>query len=337
MSFFTKLLQRFRKPRAGIASVPGESVTMSAGRVPRLPVIDWEKLYRKSFLYNSLASVICGYFAAELLVAGMTPYFPPNEAPRAKAVANTQLAFAGYSTMIVPTRRKNLFNKDGLVPNNDAGGGGPQSGDPVKTQLPLTLLGVIVVSDPAKSVASVEDKGANQVIAVRVGENISSNATVDSITQHQVIFFNQDTNRMEFVELPLEGKMLTVAAKPLGKADAATGIRSDGAGNYAVPRKFLETQLGEKFGELLTQARCIQQMQNGKPAGYQCVEIEPGSLYDKLGLKNGDVVTSIEGEPLDNIQALISKLERLKSGSVSSMSMTLTRGGKTEQIQVSLE
>ena len=34
--------------------------------------------------------------------------------------------------------------------------------------------------------------------------------------------------------------------------------------------------------------------------GFRCFQIVPGSIYDRLGLKNNDVVCGINGEKIDN-------------------------------------
>jgi len=334
VKFFASLLARFRRPRA-IASVPGESSTVSSGKF-RLPLVDWEKLYRKSFLYNSIASVICGYFAAELVVAGLTPYFPPTEPPRARGSVTMQKDFLAYSVVIMPNRQANLFNRQGLIPNNDDGPG-DRSGQPVKTNLPLTLLGVIVLQDPGKSVASVEDKGVNQVIAVRVGENITNSAVVESISELQVVFYNQDTQRMEFVELPLDAPggprriVPVVEGKPL-----APGVEMERPGVIKVAKPALDKALGEDFGKILTQALCTPEMVNGKPSGFRCSQIEKGSIFDTIGLKDGDVIVAIDGEPLLDPTTAIGKLQGIKEGKARGVGFTIQRGGATQQLQINV-
>ncbi|MGZ3706027.1 MAG: hypothetical protein ACXWP1_09005, partial [Bdellovibrionota bacterium] len=80
-SLFSGAFGKLRARPAGFVPVPGQMSTLASGRL-RMPLIDWEKLYRKSFVYNSVAAVICGYFVADLLVASLTPWFPPIQPPR---------------------------------------------------------------------------------------------------------------------------------------------------------------------------------------------------------------------------------------------------------------
>lgn len=317
-----------RRPR-GVPVMPGVSNTVSSGNLKK-PLIDWEKLYRKSFVYNSLAAVICGYFMADLLVASFTPYFPPTEAPRPRNnMQSGNKDFMAYSMVIMPNRRPNLFNKDGLIPNNDEGQG-MMGGAPVKTSLPLTLLGVIVIRDQTKSVASIEDKGINQVIAVRVGEPITNSTIVESIDETRVVFRNEDTQRLEFVELPQDQILATRRAAP---SKPTAGISKTSENRYTLDRKAIDTALGDDFNKILTQARCVPEFEAGKPAGYRCFQIEPGSIYEKLGLQDNDVICGIDGEALTDPTKALTKLSALKDTNTRSMSVCIKRNGVVSNSQ----
>ena len=64
----------------GIVAVPGQMRTLMGGKF-KIPKIDWDKLYRKSFVYNSFAAIICGYFVADLFVAVMNSRRPQGGQP----------------------------------------------------------------------------------------------------------------------------------------------------------------------------------------------------------------------------------------------------------------
>lgn len=293
-----------RRP-AGLAALPGRMATMRAGRFT-MPVIDWEKIYRKAFLYNSIVAVICAYFVADLLVAGLTPYFAQTQAPKRRQVAITQGNTLDRYQLILT---RNLFNERGLIPNADVGDG--IDGPPVKTSLPLTLLGLIVVGDGTKSVASIDDKGTNQVWTVRHQDSFGSNLTVEKIEDSRVVFLNRSERRREFVELP---KDLITATRRAAPTKASGGIVNAGNNRYAIDRKEVDTALApENFNQILTQARCVPNFEAGRPAGYRCFQIEPGSIYDKLGMKDNDVILSINNQVINDPGAAFNQLTTLKS------------------------
>ncbi|MGZ3651533.1 MAG: hypothetical protein ACXVB9_15405 [Bdellovibrionota bacterium] len=321
-SLFSGAFGKLRARPAGFVPVPGQMSTLASGRL-RMPLIDWEKLYRKSFVYNSVAAVICGYFVADLLVASLTPWFPPIQPPRPRNLIGERHDFVAYSNVILPNGRPNLFNEKGLVPNNDEGGSDMNS-LPIKTSLPLNLLGVIILDDAKKSVASIEDKTANQVLAVRLGEPITRDTIVQEITDERVVFMNNASGRREFVELPKDQILATRRAAPVKGAPG--GIMKTDDTHYHIDRKEVDKAM-ENLNNILTDARCVPEFEGGRPSGYRCFQITPGSVYDKLGLKDNDVICGLNGESINDPAKAFQVLGSLKDPSTRNIQVSIKRGG----------
>lgn len=312
----------------GLPALPGQPGTLTFGRF-KIPVVDWEKLYRKAFLYNSIAAAICGYFAADLLVASLTPWFPLSEMPRARiGISSDRRDFVAYSGVILPRGKSNLFSIKGLVPDNDEGGGG--DGPPVRTSLPLTLLGVIVIQDSKKSVASIEDKGSNQVVAVHEGDLITREATADRIEEGKVIFFNQNTNRREFIELPKD--MILASRKAAPASPKAGGIQKTSENHFVIDRKEVDKAMAD-INTILTDARCVPEFKAGRPAGYRCFQITPGSIYDKLGLKENDIICGLNGQDVNDPSKAFAVLGSLKDPGTRSIQICIERNGMQTNMQ----
>jgi general secretion pathway protein C len=54
----------------------------------------------------------------------------------------------------------------------------------------------------------------------------------------------------------------------------------------------------ENFAGIVNQARVVPYMVNGAPQGFQIRKIVPGSIFERLGLTNGDIIKSVNGESL---------------------------------------
>jgi len=309
-----------RRPR-GLMAMPGQTMSLRSGKFS-LPVLDWENIYRHSFLYNSIALIISAYFVADFLVLALNPYFPVPPPPRARITqSGEQKTVRRYDTIL----SRNLFNERGLIPNADVGDS--LDGPPVRTSLPLTLLGVIVVSDPTKSVASVDDKGTNLVWALRQGESLGNNIQVQFIEPDRMIFLNKSSRRREFVELPRDQITATrraSAAKPSGG-----GITNQG-NRYNIDRKEVDKVM-ENFNEVLTQARCVPNVEAGRPSGYRCFQIEPGSIYDKLGMKDNDVICGINGQAVNDPATAFNMLNTIKTA--RNIELCVNRGGQVMNMQ----
>jgi general secretion pathway protein C len=318
-SWFGGLLNKRPRGLPGLPALPGKRASLRAGSF-KLPLINWENIYRKSFLYNSIVVVICAYFMADLAIQALRPYFPEAAPPRPRlAQGGDRNDMSRYAAVLT----RNLFNIHKLVPNADESGGG-FDGPPVRSSLPLTLLGVIVTSDDLKSVASVEDKGSNQVLAVRVNEPITRGTLVQKIESDRVIFTNESSGRREYIELPKD--VITATRRAAPARPSAGGIVDAGNGRFSIDRKEVDRTL-ENMSQVLTEARCVPNIEGGRPAGFRCFQIVPGSIYDKLGLKDNDVICGINGEPVNDISKAVNFLTELRNGA-RQIQICVSRNGK---------
>lgn len=71
------------------------------------------------------------------------------------------------------------------------------------------------------------------------------------------------------------------------------------------------------------------------PGGFRIWNFDRGSAYDLAGLKNGDVVTAIDGEQLDSPARAIELLKQVKYR--DSFTFTVIRAGMTRTMKVSVK
>ncbi len=104
-----------------------------------------------------------------------------------------------------------------------------------------------------------------------------------------------------FIGLGVAAAALWYFAEP----PLATGI-------VEIPREDLERELGD--GEAMKAAMTIApHFDEGRMDGFSIVEVKRGSIAHRLGLKAGDLVTSIGGIGLDAPEAPFIATDRLKS------------------------
>ena len=80
-------------------------------------------------------------------------------------------------------------------------------------------------------------------------------------------------------------------------SSAGGGVHSSGQNSYLVDRSTVDSNLNN-MSQLLTQMRAIPNLQNGKSNGFSLSEIQPGSLFSQMGLRDGDLVQTISGQDL---------------------------------------
>jgi S1-C subfamily serine protease len=82
--------------------------------------------------------------------------------------------------------------------------------------------------------------------------------------------------------------------------------------------------------EFLRQAMMVPQADGG----FLVREITPGSLYEKLGLKAGDVIRSVNGSPVNNLDDAMQLYKKL--GTVGQVLIEINRGGKAETLEYTI-
>ena len=66
----------------------------------------------------------------------------------------------------------------------------------------------------------------------------------------------------------------------------------------------------------------------GEINGFRLVDMQPGSIYEQLGLQRMDVIKGVNGEPLDSVQKAMELYNTLKNG--NQVKLQVERGGKSD-------
>jgi type II secretion system protein C len=119
----------------------------------------------------------------------------------------------------------------------------------------------------------------------------------------------------------------------MGGGAGLRGVRELGPHKYALARATVVSDL-QNPAPLLTQIRAVPNMQHGSPNGFRLSEIEPGSVFDQIGLEDGDLLTSVSGQPVGDPIKAISMLQTL--GDQSSVTINVIRDGAPVQINYTI-
>jgi general secretion pathway protein C len=91
----------------------------------------------------------------------------------------------------------------------------------------------------------------------------------------------------------------------------------------------------EDLSQILMQASAIPHMENGAIVGFKLLQIDEGSIYSKAGLKDDDVITSINGTDLTSAAGAVSLLRSLKGA--NKLDVEMLRGGGKESISIQVD
>jgi general secretion pathway protein C len=165
--------------------------------------------------------------------------------------------------------------------------------------------------------AIVEEKGKDKQKLYRLGEMIGS-ARLIGITRNTAVLKG---GGKEFVM-----KIREIAEAPLSGQPSRPGR------DVAISKQEITQGLGD-LTSMMSQAVIRPFMVGGIQNGFVVSNIVPGSLYQKLGLQNGDIVVNVNHKKLESAEDILHLVNIMQGG--GSVSVNLVRNGKNENISYS--
>lgn len=277
-----------------------------------------------------------GYVIADAGMLYLRGTLYPVQPPPARRLVNHANAPRGSSYGVITSR--NIFNADQKIPSkvgaSEDGGKKNQDGPPVPSSLPIQLIGTIVHVDPKRSVASLQLKGGKQEqVSVRVDGTIPEGlAVVTKIERSKITFRNSQSGRLEYIEMKEASKLSFAAGKPVQQGEVTKLSDTD----FSLKRADIDKQLSN-LPDLLQQARAVPRMgPNGQVECFSLADISPGSIYERLGLKRGDCIKSVNGEKIDSPAKAMEMFNALR-GNASAIGLGIERDGRDNNFNYSIQ
>lgn len=187
------------------------------------------------------------------------------------------------------------------------------------TSLPLVLTGIISADDPQNGLAILGQTAQNAKVFA-VGDNLPGGAKLHAVYNDKVII-----DRGGVLETLMLPRQVALGAPPLTAAALPT-----------------ESPVADRMRKLITEQPSLLAdvmrpqpvFANGKQTGYRVYPGRNRSAFGRLGLKPGDLVTAINGTPLDDPEHGQEIFRTL--GSSPEAHVTVTRGGQQQDLTLNL-
>jgi general secretion pathway protein C len=273
--------------------------------------------YLSWFANLSLGALACLLLAQSInavVAAFLNPAPVGVEAPQ---TGGTAVPGTARDPQIILTR--NLFNASILSP--DAGAMPPEEEVLEATQLPLTLLGTAAAEATELSWAAIEDRDSPQTLVLRIGDSVRNVAQVRRIERKRIVLEERGTLR----ELAL--------AEPDGlpaSAPVPVAARSRPRGPRVTPPQNAPSVEGMRSpAQLFSEARILPKYEAGEMVGVQVSAIKPGSLFEQMGIQDGDTITALNGIRIDSPEQSAKILLELTSATTFSVEVNNANGTQT--------
>ena len=184
--------------------------------------------------------------------------------------------------------------------------------------LPIKLVNTIVLQDTVKSLASVQIRGDRDLQEVRVGDSIDNLAKIFKITRLEILVKNLESGVCESIssdkakEVRSPISVMTPAQSRNFKANKKmSGI--DNVGNkFAISKTLLDEKMKD-IAAILTQARAIKIQNPDGSLSFKLTEMDPQGIFPYLGLQDQDIITSINGKPIYDLNEVMGLFSRIKN------------------------
>jgi general secretion pathway protein C len=189
------------------------------------------------------------------------------------------------------------------------------------TSLKIALLGTVVGSEE-DSFAIIEEKIGRKQALYKVGDSIQS-AVVKAILRGKIILTIQGQDKILTIEEE-------AASSRVGVAPSGGSVNPIRQGeSIAIQRSEIEESM-RNVHQLLSQARVRPHFSAGKPDGLAIAHIKRGSLFEKLGFKNGDIVKGLDGQEIKSPDDVLQMYKKLTLG--SEVSIDIERAGEKQTL-----
>ena len=282
-----------------------------------MEMLGFMKNRRKTILILAAIAVVL-YLVVDIAYLILELSAPPaetrqQEAPGPAAADVTKDPVEAYAVIV----ERNLFRTTDRPIVADA----MDPGMLETTSLPLDLYGTIAGED-GRGYAIIEERDKKKQRLYKVGDRVAGATIVKILRNAVVLRVGENDQVLKKKETVARGSNRLPAAAPPGPAPGAAP-RPQARPPQAPPGS------PPDLASLLTQARVTPHVtagSSGKPDGVVINEIQPGSLFESVGLVNGDVIQEVNGRAVTGVADLVAMYRDLKPG--LSLSVKVTRAGR---------
>ena len=278
---------------------------------------------RYFIISNILLITIAVYFSISGFYKVATYRLDPVPPPR--VAGDRQISYVEDETShplsyYQPIVERNLFNT-----NKDA------DSKPVllktetlkQTELKLKLWGT-VSGLGGQTYAVIEEAKSRQQNLYTVGDAVQT-ATVKMVFREKVIL---SVNGQDEV---LEIEEIRGRASGRMPPQATTKARRQ---KITLKRSQIESSV-KNVNELMKHVKIRPHTENGQAAGLMLSSIQRGSIFRRMGLRSGDIITGVNGSSLVSVDDALKIYENMKSS--SNMSIEIKRRGRNRTIDYNIE
>jgi len=211
----------------------------------------------------------------------------------------------------------------GAVEDFGSGSSELKAEDLEPTALKIALLGT-VSGDRQNAVAVIQETTKRTQSLYKEGDTIQD-ATVIKILRGKVILRVGNKNQI----LTMEETSTSSRKRPGARSSNRRSAPAQPGTTITLDRSMVSKSL-ENMNELISQVRVRPHYKDGEADGLMLSQVRPNSFFSKMGLRNGDIIQGVDGDPITSPDEIMDLYEELKEG--SSVSLQIGRRGQNKTL-----
>ena len=302
-------------------------------RLFSLNITQEKKVLIRNIAYGSagiiVLSVIVNTIISVKLLQGNKQIIPSSFTYTPQLTSNSSFSVLKKSII-----NRNIFNKNGDIPiedQDDNNSGLIKNFDEVpcsnqEEKLPVELVGILFTGNPKTNLVTFKDSRVETADVYKEGQNIIEfdNYQIYKITGPSSVQL-RNQNKKICLFIGTKERLITKKEDESSKnEEQITELDSD----------YVSEQIGPGFSRILNSARLVPESQGGKTIGFKIYGITSGSLFEKIKLENGDVITSVNGINLEDPAQGFKIYEALQDESTITLQIKRTGALMTKKVIV---
>ena len=208
--------------------------------------------------------------------------------------------------------------------------GPPESTVIAGAQSGIHLKGVFAVDGKTLSAAVINLGGRD--LAVKLGQELSSGITLAEVHADFVVISRAGIReRIDLDRYDSRAGKQATANNAAPATQFRLNVASTGANAYALSRQELNSVLQDPRQQVFFNGR----FGAAASGGVRVEDAPSGSLLDKLGIKTGDIITGVNGQPVNSQGDLVRLYQQF--GTLSSIRAEVRRGGAPVMLSYTIQ
>jgi general secretion pathway protein C len=195
----------------------------------------------------------------------------------------------------------------------------------------LKLVGTVVAEESQENLAFIETRSSRKQEAYREGDRVDE-VLVKKILRNNVIINSGEQDEVLTMEPEEDSQPSPPPRQPVRRPQPRPAPQA--GGTIRLERDDVESSLTD-LNQMMKEVRVRPYLEGQEPAGFVVSNIKPGSIFARMGLRNGDIIKGVNQEAITSPDQAVDLYESLVDG--GEVAIEIRRGRRNQQLRYEIE